>query len=32
VALREKIAGSGRAPARFENVYRTAFDFLENPQ
>lgn len=32
VALREKIAGSGRPPARFDNVYRTVFDFLENPQ
>ena len=32
VVLREKIAGSARPPARFDNVYRTAFGFLENPQ
>ena len=32
IALREKIAGSARPPARFERVYRTAFEFLENPR
>ncbi|MBI1208205.1 MAG: recombinase [Azospirillum sp.] len=32
VAVREKIAGSGRPRVHFENVYRTVFDFLENPQ
>lgn len=32
VALREKIAGSAQPPASFERVYRTAFNFLENPR
>lgn len=32
VAIREKIAGSTKPAAKFDKVYRTAFDFLENPQ
>lgn len=32
VAIREKLVGSAKPAANFDAVYRTAFDFLENPQ
>jgi site-specific DNA recombinase len=31
-ALREQLTLTRQPPARFDQVYRTAFDFLENPQ